>query len=231
MLRYKCLVLDHDDTVVLSTPNIHYPTFCRTLKKLRPDVSMTLQEYIEYNENPGFSKMCYELLKFTPEEMALQEAEWMTGLASEIPPPCDGMKEVICRQKEEGGLICVVSHSCGEYIERDYMAHFGVKPDLIFGWELGEGRRKPNPYPLLQIMKERSLHPSQLLMVDDLKPGCDMAHYCGVDFAYAGWSKTAVATLDEMKKYSDYVFETTAELANFLFGDDRRMSWHRTKYL
>ena len=25
MLRYPCLVLDHDDTVVQSTPTIHYP--------------------------------------------------------------------------------------------------------------------------------------------------------------------------------------------------------------
>ena len=34
MLKYPCLVLDHDDTVVRSTPTIHYPAFVETLKAL-----------------------------------------------------------------------------------------------------------------------------------------------------------------------------------------------------
>ena len=34
-LRYKCLVLDHDDTAVQSTPEIHYPAFCETVETLR----------------------------------------------------------------------------------------------------------------------------------------------------------------------------------------------------
>ena len=42
MLRYPCLVLDHDDTVVQSTPTIHYPAFMATLNELRPDVRWSL---------------------------------------------------------------------------------------------------------------------------------------------------------------------------------------------
>ena len=41
-MRYQCLVLDHDDTVVNSTATINYPAFVQTLQKLRPDVHMTL---------------------------------------------------------------------------------------------------------------------------------------------------------------------------------------------
>lgn len=29
MLRYRCLVLDHDDTVVRSAETVNYPQFCR----------------------------------------------------------------------------------------------------------------------------------------------------------------------------------------------------------
>ena len=32
MTRYKCLVLDHDDTAVMSTQAVHYPSFVEVLK-------------------------------------------------------------------------------------------------------------------------------------------------------------------------------------------------------
>lgn len=44
-MRYQCLVLDHDDTVVNSTASVNYPAFVQTLKTLRPDVHMTLDDF------------------------------------------------------------------------------------------------------------------------------------------------------------------------------------------
>ena len=39
-MRYKCLVLDHDDTTVVnSTATIHYPCFCEFLKEVRPQAT------------------------------------------------------------------------------------------------------------------------------------------------------------------------------------------------
>ena len=70
-----------------------------------------------------------------------------------------------------------------ENILRDYRLHFGLEPDQIFDWDLGEDRRKPSPYALQEIMRLYDLRPDELLMVDDLKPGYDMALSCGVDFA------------------------------------------------
>ena len=32
-LRYRCLVLDHDDTAVMSTPLIHYPAHVKAMKR------------------------------------------------------------------------------------------------------------------------------------------------------------------------------------------------------
>ena len=37
-LRIKCLVLDHDDTAVKSTPEINYPSFMKALAVLRPEI-------------------------------------------------------------------------------------------------------------------------------------------------------------------------------------------------
>ena len=36
MLKYPCLVLDHDDTVVQSEATINYPFFCYILNRFRP---------------------------------------------------------------------------------------------------------------------------------------------------------------------------------------------------
>ena len=49
-MRYKCLVLDHDDTVVNSTATIHYPCFCEFLKEVRPQAThYTLEDYFRWN--------------------------------------------------------------------------------------------------------------------------------------------------------------------------------------
>ena len=57
-------------------------------------------------------------------------------------------------------------------------------------------------------------------MVDDLKPGYDMAKACGVPFACAGWSDNQIPVVREyMQKYCDYYVKTTAELEKILYKD------------
>ena len=53
-LRVRCLVLDHDDTVVKSTPEINFPAFLRSLKDLR-GTTMSYEQFVEYNFDPGLS--------------------------------------------------------------------------------------------------------------------------------------------------------------------------------
>ena len=45
MTRYKCLVLDHDDTVVQSEQTTGYPCLLMTLERFRPGATITLAEY------------------------------------------------------------------------------------------------------------------------------------------------------------------------------------------
>ena len=49
-------------------------------------------------------------------------------------------------------MLFVVSHSGQETIARDYQTHFGILPDTIYGWDMSEEKRKPNPFPILDIM-------------------------------------------------------------------------------
>ena len=66
MLRFACLVLDHDDTAVRSTPTIHYPSFSATLQQLRPGQSISLQRFAELCYDPGFAPPCSRVRGFTP---------------------------------------------------------------------------------------------------------------------------------------------------------------------
>lgn len=218
MLKFPCLVLDHDDTVVCSTPTIHYPAFVKALKALRPDVHWTLEQFIAYNFDPGFEALCRDILHFTPEEMALQEASWLAWSNANIAPAFEGMDRLLRRFKEQGGLVCVVSHSNSVTIRRDYKHHFGFEPDLIFGWELGTDKRKPAPWPLEQIMARFDLVPGQLLMVDDLKPGWQMAKTCGVPFAFAGWGCEVESVRSFMKQNADYYLQQVQELEAIVLG-------------
>lgn len=217
MLKYKCLVLDHDDTVFDSTRDIHYPVFMNALKELRPEMKMTLEEYNLACFDPGFGEFCSDVLKLTEEEMEYQLVNWDNYVKKHIPCYYEGFDKILKQQKAEGGLICVVSHSLSDNIKRDYLESFDIVPDMIFGWDMGDGCRKPDPFPLKEIMRKYKLKPEELLMVDDLKPGFDMAKRCNVDFACAGWEKNTPLIKEFMKKNCDYYFEDVDELYKLLF--------------
>ena len=142
----------------------------------------------------------------------------MEYIMNNIPAPFPGIGNIIRRQKEAGGLICVVSHSSFDNISRDYRVHFGIQPDAIYGWERPPRERKPNPWPLEDIMRRFDLTPREILVVDDMKLACQMAHPLGVAVAYAGWDDMGVPELRrEMQELCAFSFDSTESLEKFLF--------------
>ena len=218
MLRYPCLVLDHDDTVVQSEATINYPYFSYILDSYRPGARITLEEYINGCYHQGFAQMCRSRYGFTDQELAEEHAGWKNYIKDHIPAPFPGIDRIIRRQKALGGRICVISLSPKENISRDYKKHFGIQPDRIYGWDDPEPQRKPNPWPLQQIMKDYGLEPSQLLVVDDMKPAWEMARKVQVPTAYAAWARDpSLEVSREMKNLCDFSFSSPEELENFLF--------------
>ena len=152
-MRYRCLVFDHDDTTVNSTATIHYPAFMAFLKEYFPGRSCTLEEYFVKNFHPGFIEWCVEDFGMSEE---LQEKEmkfWLNYVDSRIPVAYPGIRELMMRQKNEGGLVCVISHSMKYNILRDFKQNRLPEPDLIYGWEEPPEHRKPNAWPLEQLLK------------------------------------------------------------------------------
>jgi phosphoglycolate phosphatase/pyrophosphatase PpaX len=216
-MKYKCLILDHDDTVVNSTATIHYPAFLEALKLLRPGVTISLEDYFRENFDPGFVPYCVNKLGMTDEELEIEVQCWKDYVSNHTSKAYDGIKEIIERQKAEGGIVCVISHSYDFNIKRDYEANNLPMPDLIFGWECPPEQRKPNTYAMQIIADKYGLKPSDMVVIDDLKPGYDMARDFGADFVGAGWSNDIPEIREFMKKNSDVYFTKVDELKKYLF--------------
>lgn len=215
-MRYKCLVFDHDDTVVNSTATIHHPCFERYLEQYRPGRSCTLEDYFVKNFEPGFLSMCREEYGMSDEDLAEESRFWGEYVKDHIPVAYVGIREIMERHKAQGGLICVASHSYEHNIIRDYAANDLPEPDAVYGWSRPLHERKPAPFPLEDIMARFGLEKSELLMIDDLKPGYDMAQSCGVDFAAVGWANDIEQIEGFMRRNCRFYFKTVEELAEFL---------------
>ena len=216
-LKYRCLVLDHDDTVTDSTRLIHHPAFLAYLQEVRPGVTVSLEEYFRLNFHPGFLEYCEQVLHLTPAELDREMAVWTSYVATHIPKVFPGIREILTEQLRRGGAFAVVSHSLRENILRDYRANGLPEPSMVFGWELPREQRKPSPYALDRIMACMDLAPEELLMVDDLKPGYDMAKQRRVPFAAAGWAYDVPEIRAFLQQNCPLYFDTTEGLYRYLF--------------
>ena len=219
-MKYKCLVLDHDDTVVDSTRTVHFPSFVEYLEEYYPRLAKnyTLESYLLKNFSPGIVALLSEEIGLDEAGMKHEEKYWSDYCKCHIPTAFPGMKDLISDFKSSGGIVVIDSHSLTEYIVRDFRENELPTPDVIFGWDIPKEHRKPNSHTLFDIMERYDLSPSELLVVDDLKPGYDMARGAGVDFAAAGWAYDVPEIREFMKKNCDFYLESIEKLRELLFN-------------
>ena len=219
-MKYKCLVLDHDDTVVDSTRTVHFPSFVEYLEEYYPEFSKnyTLESYLVKNFHPGIVALLSEEIGLDEAGMKHEENYWSDYCKCHVPTAFRGMKELIADFRASGGIIVIDSHSLTEYIVRDFRENKLPTPDVIFGWDIPKEHRKPNSHTLFDIMERYDLLPSEILVVDDLKPGYDMARGAGVDFAAAGWAYNVPEIREFMEQNCDFYLETIDDLRELLFN-------------
>jgi beta-phosphoglucomutase-like phosphatase (HAD superfamily) len=219
-LRYRCLILDHDDTAVNSTATIHYPAHLAALRELRPHRPVpSLETWFLKNFDPGLMPYLQQELGMNAQELEQEFRIWREYTGSRVPRFYPGFLELLARYRREGGLIAVVSHSETDIIARDYrLAPGGVQPDMILGWEQDAGRRKPAPWPVRRILERFALEPQQALIVDDLKPGVQMARAAQVDIAAAGWGHSIPVIRAYMRANCSRFFSSVAELEAFVLA-------------
>jgi beta-phosphoglucomutase-like phosphatase (HAD superfamily) len=217
--RYRCLIVDHDDTSVISTPGIHYPAHVEAMRRLRPGREpVSLELFLRKNFSPGLIPFLSEEIGFSPAEIAESYDIWREFTSTRVPSFFPGLLDIYAEHRRHGGILVVISHSEVEMIGRDYRAAAAVAPDLVFGWDEDPEKRKPHPYPLLETMRRLGLEREEALVLDDLKPGADMAAAAGVDFAAAGWGHAIPEIRQAMLGICLHYLERVEDLRRLLFS-------------
>ena len=219
-MRYPCLILDHDDTVVNSTDTIHYPAFVEILKLIRPQLHYDLETYLLRNFDPGLLPFYHDEIGLSDQEIDEEWLFWKEYVRTRVPKAYPGIREILAHHRENGGIFAVVSHNASDVIERDYRENNLPLPDRIFGWDDLPEQRKPHPWPVEQVMRKFGFRPDQVLVVDDLKPGYDMARAAGVRFAAALWAHDIPEINAFMEKNCDYSFHSVEALKKFLESEE-----------
>jgi len=203
-----------------STATVHYPAHVRGMELLRPgQAPVDLDTWFCRNFDPGILPFLTEEIGFTPHEMSIEYDIWREFTTTRTPHFFPGFLETLAEFKARGGRVVVASHSETETILANYHAAgngSGVLPDLIFGWELPLEQRKPAPYPVLETMRRLGVARDEVLVLDDLKPGIEMARAAGVAAAAAGWSHDIPVIREWMKRECVAYFATVAEFAAFV---------------
>lgn len=218
-MRYKCLIVDHDDTAVDSTATIHYPAHVEVMKKIRPDHEVVaLDQWLIKNFDPGITVYLRDELCFTDEEIEFEFETWRSMVSERIPEFYPGFLDLLYEFRTRGGIVAVVSHSDRDIIERDYLAATSgaCLPEAIFGWDPDEKKRKPSPFPVKEILKAYRIRPEETLVVDDLKPGVLMAQAAGVPVVAAGWGHQIPEIRDYMQRSCMRYLRTVDELRDFV---------------
>ncbi|MBR2591270.1 MAG: HAD family hydrolase [Clostridia bacterium] len=216
-MRYKCLITDHDDTLLDSTVEIHYPCMVECLNVLRPGTPLSFDEFARYNFDLGFHAYANDILKLTPEEKKKQQAIWHHWVETHHAAFFPQSREVLTRFKAAGGIIIVSSHNEAKHILKDFELAGCPLPDAIFGWDLDIEKRKPSPYTIEQIEKNFGIAREEMVMLDDMKIGYNMCQATGVDFIFADWARKPDKLRDEMRSLADYTAESFLDVEKILF--------------
>jgi HAD superfamily hydrolase (TIGR01509 family) len=221
-LRYRCILIDHDDTAVDSTAAIHYPAHLEALRILRPErTPPSMEQWLVMNFH-GIMAYLEGELGLDAAELKIEFEIWRSFTTSRIPPFFPDMLELLTDFRARGGLVAVISHSEKEVIIGHYRAARTppLLPDLVFGWEHDETRRKPSPWPVQEALRQFGCAPTEALIVDDLKPGVLMSHATGVPFAAAGWSHQVPEIERYMRAHADHYCRRVEDLRGLLLGGE-----------
>lgn len=218
MVKFRCLVVDHDDTAVDSTPTIHHPIYKELMGRLRPDMeSLDLRGFRDINNNGGVVKHYLEDLGFSDGEILYAKSFWMDHPLRDINPPFfEGFLNMLGEYKGHDGIVAVVSHSDEERIREHYTQSADFIPDDIYGSDLPRDKNKPEPWPLEDLMEKHCLNPEEIAVLDDMMPGHVMADHVGAYKIGAGWAIHD----DFVKQNTHSYFDNIEECRKFIMDGE-----------
>jgi phosphoglycolate phosphatase/pyrophosphatase PpaX len=188
------------------------------MARLRPsEQAVDLEGFFLKNFKPGFQSFLREELAFSETEMDTEYGIWREFVERGRPQFYAGFLDALEAHREQGGFFVVVSHSESDMIHRHYHATGrDLRPAAVFGWEAGEGRRKPDPWPVSETLRRFGLAPGEVLVVDDLRPGILMAQAAGVPSVAAGWAHRLPAIRTYMQANTLGILDSVEDFAAFI---------------
>jgi beta-phosphoglucomutase-like phosphatase (HAD superfamily) len=191
-LRKKCLILDHDDTIINSQESIHYPLFVEVLKILRPNIQpIDFERFIELSNEHGFVKMCRIMYQYTPAEIEFEYQYWKKYSAMMLVPSFDGVKELLEAFVKAGGVIIVYTMNSKVNVLEDYQRLFNIIPDVVIAHDNFYVLKKPYRLSILKALHELNLSVKDCIFIDDTPMLLELKDRLNMDFIAANWAKSA----------------------------------------
>lgn len=207
-------IFDFDDTIVNSTPEIHYKAY-KVFCEMTNRKPLTLEKY--YVEL--FEKTYVEFIRdmnLTLEEYQIEFENWKLYTSTIKPEPFYKIMDILRKIKNSGHKLVICSQSNREAIE-NFFNETDIMPDLIIAGDREHSERnKPYNYPINTVKKMYGVDNSQIIVIDDMKPGLIMAkNNCvkSIGVLYCGYHDKLAKSI---KKLSTVVAESTDELEKFI---------------
>ncbi|KAL7714586.1 hypothetical protein QTN25_007891 [Entamoeba marina] len=182
LLRYKCIIIDHDDTTVNSTPTLHYESYAQFMKENKQEEPISIQEWYSQIWGLNMSVFLVEKLKLSEEDLPVINKKWYELFCNKTQEMFEGFYEMLVEFRKIGGIVCVCSHSETSVVKKFYEQYNNGKfiPDQIYGYDKNCPKKcKPYTYPIEDIMNKYHLDKESIVVIDDLDHGFNMAKKCG----------------------------------------------------
>ncbi|ELP90417.1 hypothetical protein EIN_016360 [Entamoeba invadens IP1] len=215
-LKYKCIVLDQDDTTVDSTPSVHYKSYQLFMSKYRKDSPIfTLEEWYKILWDVNTTQFFNDVLCLSNDEKKEIYQEWINCYTNSRIEMFPGILDFLKEYRSLGGIIIVCTHGQATVIKDFYEKYTNgaFLPDDIYGFDPTHPELcKPYPYPIECVLQKYRLTKQDIVVVDDLSHGLLMAKNAGVDSIGALYGKGHQLVADRIKELSKTTVDSVAEL-------------------
>lgn len=207
-------IFDFDDTIVNSTPEIHYKAykeFCELINKKY----LSLNEYYMELFNKTYTEFLDDM-HLTDEEYKLEYQNWKKYTSTIDPKPFDKILYILKLIQQNGHKIVICSQSNKEAIE-NFFNKTDITIDLIIaGDRKHPERNKPYDYPINLVKQLFNVNNSQIIVIDDMKPGLLMAKNNNIKSIGVLYSGNHDMLKNEIYELSTVVAETIENLITYI---------------